>query len=160
MQLHPSHVLPECGRYTHLLLLQPLHRDKYPSSITKHRGQAASRGRDKSRGLPWTIYSLCKVGLNSNMPASNFVGIYKSTLIPSNRDGETVSTLLELKCTFEMFLEPISQLHKADHPDIRQGDNNLMGKYIKRFVQKEQNHHSLSHSIRCSALFHNVWQCS
>jgi hypothetical protein len=81
----------------------------------------------KAGSLPWTIYSLCKVGLNSNTPASNFVGIYESTLIPSNRDGETVSTLLELKCTFEMFLEPISQLRKADYPDIRQGDNNPMG---------------------------------
>lgn len=92
--------------------------------------------------LPWTIYSLCKADLNSNTPPSSFVGIQKSTSAPNNRDGETVSILLELKCIFEISLVPISQLHKADHPDIRQGDNNLMEKYIKHFVQKEQNHHS------------------
>lgn len=87
--------------------------------------------------LPWTIYSLCKVDLNSNMPPSSFVGTYESTSAPSNRDGETVSILLELKCIFDKALVPVSQLHKADHPDIRQGDNNLTEKYIKYFVQKE-----------------------
>lgn len=80
------------------------------------------------------------------MPSSSFAGIHKSTSAPSNRDDETVSILLELKCIFEISLVPISQLHKADHPDITQGDNNLMEKYIKYFVQKEQNHHSLNHS--------------
>lgn len=113
----------------------------------RQRSHAATESAESSRTLPWTIYSLCRVGLNNNTPASNSAGIYKSTLIPSSRDGETVSTLLELKCIFETFLEPISQLHKADHPDIRQGDNNLMGKYIKHFVQREQKHHSVSHSI-------------
>ena len=63
------------------------------------------------------------------------------------KHGEIVSILLELKCIFEISLVPISQLHKTDHPDIRQGDNNLMEKYIKHFVQKEQNHDSLNHSI-------------
>ena len=81
------------------------------------------------------------------MPPSSFVGIQKSTSAPSNRDGEIVSILLELKCIFELSLVPISKLHKADHTDIRQGDNNLMEKYIKHFVQKEQNHDSLNHSV-------------
>lgn len=81
------------------------------------------------------------------MPPSSFVGIHKSTSAPSNRDGETVSILLELKCIFEISLVPISQLQKADHPDIRQGENNLMEKYINHFVQKEQKYRSLNHSM-------------
>lgn len=81
------------------------------------------------------------------MPPSSFVGIHISTSAPSNKDGEIVSILLELKCIFEISLVPISQLHKADHPDIRQGDNNLMEKYINHFVQEQQKHFSLNHSM-------------